>query len=252
MAVDRRDLRRRLFALAAEQAGYFTAAQARGLGYSYPAQAHHVAAGNWLRIDRGVFRLAEWIPQLHDALARWTLWSRGRGVVSHESALAVHAVGEFEAERVHLTVPPKFTMRDDAVVLHRADLPEVDVVQRTGFRVTTAARALIDVAFALASMRSSWVAELPRPEIKDSSPFARCVCGPKRLMLEQHSSSNVHSAEWRVDELLDATRAAHRVWNIVCCRRRTSRASLSTVFVGASSLNASWLDLFWLSRVAGS
>lgn len=146
MPVDRRDLRRRLFAQASEQAGYFTAAQARGIGYSYQAQAHHVGAGNWLRIDRGLFRLAEWIPDIHDDLARWTLWSKGRGVVSYETALAVHSIGEFESPRANLTVPPGFTMRDRAVKLHHADVPPVDVVRRTGFRVTNPTRSIIDVA----------------------------------------------------------------------------------------------------------
>lgn len=60
MPADRRDLRRRLFNVAAEQAGYVTAAQAKEVGYSYQAQAHHVAVGNWIRIERGLFRLAEW------------------------------------------------------------------------------------------------------------------------------------------------------------------------------------------------
>lgn len=146
MPQDRRDLRRRLFALASGQGGYFTAAQARSTGYSYQAQAHHVGAGNWLRINRGIFRLAEWIPEVHDDLVRWTLWSGGRAVVSHESALAVHGVGELESPRVHLTVPSGFRMRDDAVSLHRSDLPDADVEQRNGFRVTTILRSLIDVA----------------------------------------------------------------------------------------------------------
>jgi predicted transcriptional regulator of viral defense system len=146
MPIDRRDLRRRLFAAASEQGGYFTAAQAKELGYSYQAQAHHVGAGNWLRIDRGLFRLAEWIPDVHDDLIRWTLWSRGRAVISHESALAVDGIGEFESPRVHLTVPPGFTMRDSAVALHYADLPESDIVQRTGFRTTTVVRSVVDVA----------------------------------------------------------------------------------------------------------
>lgn len=146
MPIDRRDLRRRLFHLAAEQAGYFTAAQAKGLGYSYQAQAHHVASGSWLRIDRGLFRLAEWIPGLQDDLARWTLWSRGRGVVSHETALSVHGIGEFESARVHLTVPPGFAKRDDAVALHRGMLTDTDVESRTGFRVTTPTRSIIDLA----------------------------------------------------------------------------------------------------------
>ena len=146
MPVDRRDLRRRLFNLAAEQAGYFTAAQAKSLGYSYQVQAHHVGVGNWLRIDRGIFRLAEWLPNVHDDLARWILWSKGRAVVSHETALSVHDIGEFESAQVHLTVPPGFTMRDDALVLHWAELPDTDVVDRTGFRITSVVRSIVDVA----------------------------------------------------------------------------------------------------------
>lgn len=146
MPVDRRDLRRRLFNLASEQAGYFTAAQAKTLGYSYQAQAHHVAAGNWMRIDRGLFRLTEWIPGVHDELARWTLWSKGKGVVSHESALAEHELGEFESASVHLTVPPGFRMRDSAVVLHHTDLADIDIVQRTGYSVTSVVRSIVDVA----------------------------------------------------------------------------------------------------------
>ncbi|MQA13100.1 MAG: hypothetical protein GEV09_02730 [Pseudonocardiaceae bacterium] len=146
MPAARRDLRRRLFSLAAGQGGYFSAAQAKKIGYSYQAQAHHVGAGNWLRIDRGLFRLAEWVPGLHDDLARWALWSRGRGVVSHETALSVHGIGEFESARVHLTVPPEFTKRHDAVTLHRAELVDADVLEHTGFRVTTPLRSLIDIA----------------------------------------------------------------------------------------------------------
>ena len=146
MATDRRDLRRRLFALASEQAGYFSAAQAKAVGYSYQAQAHHVGAGNWLRVDRGLFRLTEWVADVHDDLARWTLWSKGRAVVSHETALAVHGIGEFESARVHFTVPSQFTMKDDALILHYAELPTTDIFQRSGFRVTTPARSIIDVA----------------------------------------------------------------------------------------------------------
>lgn len=146
MPTARRDLRRRLFETAASQGGYFTAAQAKELGYSYQAQAHHVTAGNWLRVDRGVFRLAEWIPGLHDELARWTLWSRGRGVVSHETALSVHGIGELESSRIHLTVPPGFSMRDEAVTLHVAELPKADLIPMAGFTITSPARTIIDVA----------------------------------------------------------------------------------------------------------
>ena len=90
--------------------------------------------------------LAEWVPELHDDLIRWTLWSKDRAVVSHETALAVQGIGEFESPRVHLTAPPGFSMRDDAVVLHHADLPDVDIIEQAGFRTTTAVRSLVDMA----------------------------------------------------------------------------------------------------------
>jgi predicted transcriptional regulator of viral defense system len=77
---------------------------------------------------------------------RWTLWSKGRAVVSHETALGVYGVGEFESPRIHLTVPPGFRMNDEALLLYVAELPADDVVDRTGFRVTTVTRSLVDVA----------------------------------------------------------------------------------------------------------
>lgn len=146
MPTERKELRRQLFALATEQAGYFTAAQAKALGYSYAAQAHHARAGNWLRIDRGIFRLADWVAGTHDDFARWNLWSKERGVVSHDTALSVHGVGEFESPRTHLTVPKGFRMRNDALLLHTADLSDDDVQVGPGFRLTTLTRSLIDVA----------------------------------------------------------------------------------------------------------
>lgn len=146
MSVDRRDLRRQLLALASNQGGYFTASEAKDIGYSYQAQAYHRQSGNWVQIDRAIYRLLEWPPSEHDDLIRWSLWSAGRAVISHETALATHEVGEFEAPRIHLTVPHGFRKDDDALVLHKAGLPDEDVEDRGGFRITTVSRSLIDVA----------------------------------------------------------------------------------------------------------
>jgi predicted transcriptional regulator of viral defense system len=146
MSTNRRDVRRALFRLAAEQGGYFTAADAKQIGYSHQAQAYHVNAGNWERVDRALYRLSEWIPGPHDDLIRWTLWSRRSAVVTHQSALAVHRVGELESARVHLTVPPGFAKRDDGVIVHRGVLPSADVIANAGFNVTTVIRSLIDIA----------------------------------------------------------------------------------------------------------
>ena len=51
--------RARLWRRAGRQRGYFTAAQAREDGYSYQAQHFHVRRGNWIRVDRGVYRFRE-------------------------------------------------------------------------------------------------------------------------------------------------------------------------------------------------
>lgn len=143
---DRTDLRRRLLALAARQSGYFRAAQALDVGYSYPAQRYHAQRGNWLRVDRGIYRLPEWPTGPREDLVRWSLWSRGRAVVSHETALSVHELGDVDPAHVHLTVPPNFRQKDPGVVIHRAELPRRDVEEHEGFRVTTAPRSLLDVA----------------------------------------------------------------------------------------------------------
>lgn len=143
---DRQDLRRALHALAFGQAGYFTAAQARGVGYSYQAQKYHVDHGNWVRVDRGLFRLPEWPAETTDSLVLWSLWSGGRGIVSHESALALHDLSDANPAKVHLIVPSGFRAQDPHVRTHVGTVAQDDVEQRRGFAVTTVERTLVDVA----------------------------------------------------------------------------------------------------------
>lgn len=146
MPTARQDLRRALHALAFQQAGYFTAAQALEVGYSYQAQKYHADAGNWTRVDRALFRLPEWPPDPDDVYVRWTLWSDGRGVVSHDSALAVHGLSDVDPIRVHLTVPPGFGAVDSMLALHVGQVDEADREQRRGWTVTTPLRTLVDAA----------------------------------------------------------------------------------------------------------
>lgn len=148
MRRDPLELRRALTRIAAQQAGYFTAAQALEVGYSYQVQWYHVRRGGWQRVGRGIYRLADWPASQHEDLVRWTLWSRGRAVVSHETALAVHDLGDVMPARVHLTVPPNFQMRAPAVVIHRGALEPLDVEQFEGFSVTTPTRSILDAAAA--------------------------------------------------------------------------------------------------------
>lgn len=146
MAQSRQDLRRGIEALAYQQAGYFSASQALANGYTYQAQKYHADAGNWVRVDRGLFRLPQWPSEPDDQFVLWTLWSDNRGVVSHDSALRHHGLSDIDPDRVHLSVPPGFGARDPMVVTHVSDLPESDCVPQRGWRVTTPLRTLADIS----------------------------------------------------------------------------------------------------------
>lgn len=141
--------RRRLWRRAAGQRGYFTAAQALEDGYSYPAQRYHVQRGNWIRIDRGIYRFCEFtdLPAgEHDHLMRWILWGGGRAVLSHATALDVHDLGIANPAKIHLTVPRSFRKRTAGAVLHRANLDPDDVHDHEGLWVTTPLRAITESA----------------------------------------------------------------------------------------------------------
>lgn len=175
------DLRRQLQERAFHQAGYFTAAQAREIGYSYQAQKYHADHGNWIRVDRGLFRLPGWPSSAEDTYARWALWSGGRGVVSHDSALTVHLLSDVNPRQVHLTVPPGFRAQDDAVRVHLDTLDPRDVLDRGAWRVTTVERTLQDTA------------ESATQEIVDGAvaeALARGVTTRRRLLRRAQSVSD--------------------------------------------------------------
>jgi predicted transcriptional regulator of viral defense system len=147
-----RESARQLAALAHEQGGYFTAKQAREVGYDYPHLEYHLSAGNFERVGHGLYRLPTVPHAEHDDLIRLTLWSRNQkdvpqAVVSHESALVLHELTELLPNRTHLTVPPTFRKPTPrGCVLHKAVLAPEDVEEWDGFRVTTPLRTILDAA----------------------------------------------------------------------------------------------------------
>lgn len=152
MRRDPRETERRLLTIASGQGGYFTAAQALSVGYTYRQQHFHRERGNWLPIDRGLFRLRDYPSSSYEDLIRWAFWSRDRrgriqAVVSHESALAFHELGDVMPAKLHLTVPKGFRKRPPgAGALHYAALATPDIEHHEGFLVTTPLRAIKDVA----------------------------------------------------------------------------------------------------------
>jgi len=145
-----------LFDSAEGQQGYFTAKQAAAAGYQLGSQAHHVKSGNWVRVERGIYRLARFPQSNEEQLVIYHLWSRNRagvpeGVYSHQTALSIHELSDVNPSKLHMTVPPTFRRNAKTpkiLVLHRSILDEKDVVQRHGFAVTRPLRAITDLAVA--------------------------------------------------------------------------------------------------------
>ena len=143
-----------LFEVAERQQGYFTAKQAVAAEYLPGSQAHHVRAGNWARVERGIYRLARFPQSPEEQLVIYSLWTRNRagepqGVYSHQTALSIHELSDVNPAKLHLTVPPGFRRSAKVpkiLVLHPGMLGEPEVEHRQGFAVTRPLRAVADLA----------------------------------------------------------------------------------------------------------
>ena len=145
-----------LFEIAEGQQGYFTAKQAADAGYQLGSQAYHVKSENWVRVERGIYRLARFPQSAEEQLVIYSLWSRNRvgdpeGVYSHQTALSIHELSDVNPAKLHMTVPTTFRRNakpPKILVLHRASLDEKDVEQRQGFTVTRPLRSIADLVAA--------------------------------------------------------------------------------------------------------
>jgi predicted nucleotidyltransferase len=137
----------RLFQLAESQQGYFTSADAKRLGYDYPHQHFHVKQGNWIRVDHGIYRLKKFPAAEHEDLMRWWLWTRKKGVISHETAASLYELGDLLPSKIHLTVPLNFRKRPaKCLVFHKTNLSASEIGKRDDLPVTTAVRTVLDLA----------------------------------------------------------------------------------------------------------
>jgi predicted transcriptional regulator of viral defense system len=140
-----------LFAVASEQHGYFTAAQARDCGFSRFLLSRHASSGRYNRATRGLYRLGNFpASPREEVVAAWLAVGKNKAVVSHESALDLHSLSDVIPDVVHLTVPrsmrhpPKLS----GVKVHTTTRPLIpaDVTVRDGIRVTSVPRTIVDAA----------------------------------------------------------------------------------------------------------
>ena len=138
----------RLYELAEGQGGYFSASQARELGFGGDLISHHAKQGNFLRAARGVYRLRRFPASPFEDLIVACLRAGPEAAVSHETALGVYGLSDLMPAQIHLIVPRTKSRRLKGLKLHRHRLEKGEVTRRDGVQVTTPIRTLLDVAAA--------------------------------------------------------------------------------------------------------
>lgn len=146
--------RDKLFDIADRQQGYFTSMQAQACGIPRSNFRRRLASGEWIREQRGIYRLARYPLTDRPELVIYSLWSCNRkgkthGVWSHETAMDIHDLSDVMPAKMHMTVPYGFRRGapiPQVLHLHYAELDDSDVEWRQGYWVTNPLKTLIDVA----------------------------------------------------------------------------------------------------------
>ncbi len=141
-----------LYEIAENQAGYFTAAQARTAGLHQVRLVQLAQQGAIERVSRGVYRFTRFPISPLGHYMEAVLWPQVRrpdlvGVISHESALAMHELSDVNPARIHVTLPTSVRIRREVpkrLVIHYADLAEDEIETVGGVPVTTPARSIRD------------------------------------------------------------------------------------------------------------
>jgi hypothetical protein len=146
-----------LYMTASLQLGLFTAQQAVEAGYSRPSHSYHVKKGDWVREDRGIYRLRYFPYHGWQDIMQVYLWSsdingKPQGVISHDTALRVHDLSTWVGctDYYYLTVPKNFRRRGQTLFqlrLHYDQIPESEMEERNGFIVTKPLRTILDLLF---------------------------------------------------------------------------------------------------------
>jgi predicted transcriptional regulator of viral defense system len=132
---------------ATEQCGYITTRDADELGVDPQRLQVMKQRGVVTPVSRGVFRFPDVPAGALDQYAEATLWPlEVQGVLSHATALDLHALCDINPIRIDISVPARFrTIRTPPKVLrvHREDVPERDVTWHEGLPIVTVWRAIL-------------------------------------------------------------------------------------------------------------
>jgi predicted transcriptional regulator of viral defense system len=138
-----------VFELAERRHGYFTASEAKAAGVPSVELVKMASRGVLERISQGVYRLARFPLSARAQYVEAVLWPQrgGIGVLSHESALALHQLSDVNPSMVHITIPRTHRIRRAVpryLVVHQGVLGPEEWETIDAIPVTTPARTIRD------------------------------------------------------------------------------------------------------------
>ncbi len=118
MGTSSKELAQKLRKLAKRQHGCFTAAQAVETGYADSVHLYHVKTGNWIRVYRGVYRLASNSETPAARCMATLLWTRDKsgkiqGFLTSKTANALQNGTLTKAKPIQIGVPKGFRRSSD-------------------------------------------------------------------------------------------------------------------------------------------
>jgi hypothetical protein len=135
------------------QLGLVTRAQALAGAVTVRQIERRLAKGEWIRVVRGVYRLASW-PVTYEQRVLAACLGLDHAAGSHRTAARLHALDGIHAGRVHVSVPRGLATRSSAATVHQAThLFVPDVVNVGPIPVTSVARTVVDLAAVLPESR---------------------------------------------------------------------------------------------------
>ena len=187
-----------LYEIAENQAGYFTAGQARQAGFSWERLSTNVKIGKFLRIAQGVYRLVHFPGSpFEDLFVAW-LRTAPNSVISHQSALAVYNLSDVLPGEVHVIIPRSASRRHVGIQLHTNRLRPDEINTREGLSVTTVARTIADVS----------ASHLPEEQVRQAiqEAISRGLATPEELRIQ--AARHRGKMKLIVDQVVDTKMAA--------------------------------------------
>lgn len=135
-----------LYRIAEEQAGYFSLSQAKELSLQRSQIYRGVKRSKFEKAAWGVYRFAQFPTSRFEEIHVAVLSAGENAIVGFQTALYIYDLSDIIPDEIHLILPQTSSRRRPGIRVHHVKLEPDDVILWEGFKMTTVARTIVDVA----------------------------------------------------------------------------------------------------------